>query len=67
MKALTRSTEEIAALLDEDEFLLPSEKRAAVNIIELRTKLEVRTLFLRVSLSLNTALVGGIVVRLLLN
>lgn len=66
MRVLTRSSEEISALLDDEEFL-PSEKRAAVNIIELRTKLEVRTLFLRVSLSLNTALIGGIVVRLLLN
>lgn len=64
MRILNRSSEEIAALLDEDEFL-PSEKRAAVNIIELRTKLEVRTLFLRVSLSLNTAFIGGLVVSVL--
>jgi hypothetical protein len=33
-------------------------------IVELRTKLEVRTWFLRASLALNIALVAGLVVRL---
>lgn len=33
-------------------------------IIELRTKLEIRTWFLRCSLALNVALISGLVVRL---
>lgn len=40
---------------------------AEVTIVELRTKLEMRTLFLRFSLALNTALVGGILVSKVLN
>jgi hypothetical protein len=34
-------------------------------IVELRTKLEIRTWFLRASLGFNIALIAGIVVRLL--
>lgn len=56
--------EEIADALDEDD--MPSHKRAAVNLIELRTKLEVRTLFLRASMSLNMALITALIVRALL-
>ena len=55
---------------DDLEDMLPgvdiSEKRAAIEIISLRTKLEMRTLFLRFSLSLNTATLAALLLKHLL-
>lgn len=55
-----RSVEEVLA--DEDS-ILPSDKRAAVNIIELRTKLEIRTLMLRISFGISMAVLTGAIVK----
>lgn len=55
---------EIESVLEDDS--LPNDKRSAVAIIELRTRLEIYKMAFKFSMSINTALVGGIVVRLLL-
>jgi hypothetical protein len=63
-KITDRSLEHIDAVLDDD--MLPNDKRAAVTIIELRTRLEIFKMGFKFSMSVNTALVGAIVVRLLI-
>lgn len=55
-----KAKDELIALLDEED-ALPSEKRAAVNLIELRTKLEVRTQILKLVTAYATALTMALV------
>jgi hypothetical protein len=64
-RVLTNALAELSDVLDDDE--MPNEKRAAVAIIELRTRLEIYKMACKFSFSINTALVGAIVVKLLLN
>jgi hypothetical protein len=50
---------EVAEIIDSP--MMPNDKRSAVAIIELRTKLEIRTIALKASLAINTGLIAGLV------
>lgn len=57
MRLFRPNIEELVDLLGDD---LPSNKRAAVTVIDLRTRLEIRTVCLTISLAINTALLSGL-------
>jgi hypothetical protein len=59
-----RALTNITQVLDDND--LPNDKRAAVTIIELRTRLEIYKMGFKFSTSIVTGLVGAIVVKLLL-
>lgn len=65
MNIISRTVREVTEVLD-DADLIPSDKRAAVTMIELRTKLEVRSLFLKVSLGLNMTFATSFLIHFLL-
>lgn len=63
-KIIDRQATEIEDALGEE--IMPSNKKAVITLIDLRTKVEILSVSLKVSLALNCAFVSALVLRLLL-